>query len=596
MSQFTILSYFSFLEHIQLLEQFLAGRQEIVDRLELRLLNVRGKATARNGDHQLIADACDACFFEWPALPQHLRRLNGQLAAAHLADGFEPARQDGYSRELDPVELVLRACHHWDHDRWPGRNGRIVYAQSLYTVFILRQLEHLSVRIWDEGNDSAPERLQHVQRLLDLLNATVHAPLVRDARWLMQTAQGPLTRHLKPYFVTAGKLSESLTHRDRLEVHKAGASLAGGHLRSQLRHRSWQTGRAFDDPHVLAMTRSSSAMDMALLVRDLVPLLQAYSAACARGDSYERLGLADAILQGVSADPELLLTRLDLLAPSTMIEDLFVDRGEDGRARYTPMGQVHRKYLKQYGELIGHAAGSLQQDALSLDPAHAAYSPLGIVYGFCADLFSNMVLNTLRSPSSKNLSLEDMFSSRGRLEEKQTQAREWERLPKGEGEPDPFEHSAEWTEQINARMAGALEARAARPAEPNASSVPKACLYVVPRGVTLDSLIGGVLPAGVVSAQEHCLTSDVTRARATAATAFPTSRMLTDRIEGRFLASANSEGAWFGISKAALTTCTSQGKDALMMDVPQAAIDVLRLVCPELLVVTHQASPQIEPD
>ena len=55
----------------------------------------------------------------------HLSRLNGQLDAAHLADGFEPARQDGYSRELDPVELVLRACHHWDttagRDKRPPR-------------------------------------------------------------------------------------------------------------------------------------------------------------------------------------------------------------------------------------------------------------------------------------------------------------------------------------------------------------------------------------------------------------------------------------------------------------------------------------------
>ena len=175
-------------------------------------------------------------------------------------------------------------------------------------------------------------------------------------------------------------------------------------------------------------------MDMALLVRDLVPLLDAYSAACERQDGDARLALADAILQGLSADPELLLTRLDLLGPSTMIEDLFVDRGDAGAAPYTAMGEVHREYLARYGELVGRTAESLLQDSRAFDPAHAAYSPLGIVYGFCADLFSNMVLNTLRSPSSPDLSLEDVFISRGRLEEKRTQAHEWERLPKGEGE------------------------------------------------------------------------------------------------------------------------------------------------------------------
>ena len=352
-------------------------------------------------------------------------------------------------------------------------------------------------------------------------------------------------------------MSGSFTASDRLEIHKAGAVLAGGHLRSQLRHRSWQTGWAFDDPQLLAMTHLSNSMDMALLVRDLIPLLDAYSAA---QDNNERLALADAILQGLSADPELLLTRLDLLAPATMIEDLFVDRGDDGQPRYTPMGEAHRERLERYGELIGRTAESLKNDALLFDPAHAAYSPLGIVYGFCADLLSNMVLNTLRSPSSADLSLEDMFISRGRLEQKRAQAQEWQRLPKGEGERDPFEHSTEWAGQMFARLLRALEARAAHPSEPNASERPQAHLSVVPRNVTVDSLPGGALPTGIVSAQEHCLTSDSTRARETGATALSRSRLATDRAEGRFLASADAEGAWFGVSKAPLTICTSQGK------------------------------------
>ena len=75
---------------------------------------------------------------------------------------------------------------------------------------------------------------------------------------------------------------------------------------------------------------------IALLVRDLVPLLDRYSAACERQDGNARLALADAIFQGLSADPELLLTRLDLLGPSTMIEDLFVDYGGTNFPRESP--------------------------------------------------------------------------------------------------------------------------------------------------------------------------------------------------------------------------------------------------------------------
>ncbi|MEO5742687.1 MAG: hypothetical protein ABIS29_19035, partial [Vicinamibacterales bacterium] len=210
-------------------------------------------------------------------------------------------------------------------------------------------------------------------------------------------------------------------------------------------------------------------------------------------------------------------------------------------------------------------------------------------YGFSADLLSNMVLSTLRSPSSPLLSLEDMFISGDRLEEKRARAHDWEHLPKGEGERDPFEHSTEWATQMFARMAAALDARAARPAEPNASRFAKACLYVVPRGVPIDSLSDGVLPAGIVSAQEHCLTSDFARARATGATAFPAGRLSADRADGRFLACADSEGVWFGVSKVPLTFYTSQGKGALITDIPPAVVHVLRIMCPELLVVIDNA-------
>jgi hypothetical protein len=196
-----------------------------------------------------------------------------------------------------------------------------------------------------------------------------------------------------------------------------------------------------------------------------------------------------------------------------------------------------------------------------------------------------MVLNTLHGSSSAGLSLEDTFISLGQLEQKRAQAQEWQCLPKAEGERDAFEYSTEWAAAMFARMVSGLEARAARPTEPNASEFPASRLYVVPRGATIDSWPEGVLPSGVVSAQEHCLTSDVTRARDTAATALSRSRLSTDRAEGRFLASVEADGAWFGVSKALLTICTSQGKDTLICDVPPGVIDVLRLTCSELLVL-----------
>jgi hypothetical protein len=571
---------FPFVDHVGVLEYFLAGRREIVDNIDRRLLNLKEKAVRQHTGRGSWTDILNSCF--------KASRLSGELETARLADGFEPVAADGYVRDLDPVDLILRAHHHWDHTRWPGRNARLIYAQSLYSVFMLLQLEHLSLRIWDEGNSAAAERLQQVQRLLDLLNTGGAPPRVRDARWLIQSAQSSLTKHLKPYFTVAERIAGSFTDRDRLEIHKAGAMLAGGHLRSQLRHRSWDTGWTLDDPQLLAITRLSNSMDLALLVGDLIPLLDAYSAACDRQDNRERLALADAILQGLSADPELLLTRLDLLVPSTLIEDLFVDRSDGGLARYTSMGEMHLERVKHYCTLIGRNAESLSHDALLFDPSQKAYSPLGIVYGFCADILSNMVLNTLRSSSSTEVSLEDLFMSRERLEEKLIEAQEWQRLPKGEGERDPFEHSAEWAGQMFARLLAGLHARTARPTALNASSTPDARLYVVPRGVALESLADDALPIGIVSAQEHYLTSDPALGEF-GPTLLSRSRLAADRAEGRFLASANVDGDWFGVGKAALTMCTSRGQNALIRDVPREVVEVMRLVCPGLVVVAQHS-------
>ncbi len=277
---------------------------------------------------------------------------------------------------------------------------------------MLRLFEHLSLRMWDEGNDRADDRLLAIQSLLDRLNTgPVQQVRVRDVRWLVQTAQGPLTKHLEPYFHIAAHISGSFTESVRLGFHAAGAKLAGGHLRSQLRYRALEANRPIDDPVNLAIARNSNSMDGALLVRDLVPLLKAYERACAAHDAETRLEMADAILQGLSADPELFLTRLDLLGPCTMIEDLFVESGDDGRARYTPLGHAHVAILEDYRELIGRLAVFLKNDAVSLAPSQHAYSPYGISYGFAADLLSNMALDTLLARPPSRLSFEDMFGS-----------------------------------------------------------------------------------------------------------------------------------------------------------------------------------------
>jgi hypothetical protein len=195
------------------------------------------------------------------------------------------------------------------------------------------------------------------------------------------------------------------------------------------------------------------------------------------------------------------------------------------------------------------------------------------VSGFCADLMSNIALDTLLSQPSIGLTLEDMFHSHGNLESKRARADGWKTWRDPEGARNHVDYSDAWAAQLFERTTSALGARARHRDRPNASQIPDARLFI-------ESA-----PEGTIRAQEHCLTSDLQLALATGATAFPRGQIVNDRNEGRFLASADVDGKWFGISKVILTLCTSRGQDALLTGVPPLVVDRLRLTCPDLLML-----------
>ena len=569
----------TFIDHVALLGACLDRRAVIVEAIERQILNVQDKETSRSRDRGLLERLLAGLFHAAIGIP-HLSGAFGTLAAAHLDDGFEPVSRDRYSHRLDPVDLVARASDHWDATRWPGRNGRVAFAHVVYGAFMLGLLEHLSLRIWDSGIDDAEGNLREVQRLLDRLNGDSSAPVfIRDARWLIQTAQGPLTRELAPYFRIAGHIAQSFDAGCRLEVHKAGAVLAGGHLRSQQRYRASETGRAYDDPEVLAITRNSNSMDVALLAGDLVALLERYDTALGgEGDADLRRSLSDAILQGLSADPDLLITRVDLLGPATMVEEVFVDAAAADGPHYTAPGERHAELIGRYRDLLNRLAVPLRAECLELDPAGRAYSPLGISYGFCADVLWNVALGAMTARPSSSLSLEDLFESRTRLDEKAARAHAWERLPTRPGEHQHFTHSPDWAQQVfgdvidRLRRLGAGDDAVARTGR----------LFVCRQPI--DSLPRAI-PDSFVSGQKHVVTSDVQWALATGSTAFPKSHLLSDRREGRYLASVEQDGKWFAVSKVLLTVCLAQGRDAAIAGVPASLVDLTRLTCPEIVTV-----------
>ena len=62
---------------------------------------------------------------------------------------------------------MMRAFYVWRQTRWPGRNGRVRFAHTLFNLYVIRCLELLSMRVWDAGASGASERLAQVQDVLD---------------------------------------------------------------------------------------------------------------------------------------------------------------------------------------------------------------------------------------------------------------------------------------------------------------------------------------------------------------------------------------------------------------------------------------------
>src|SRR5262245_42080036 len=238
-----------FQAQIELLHFFLAHRDEIVERIQA-VLNAQRKPVAYLQDGPLLSRHFEDCFFTLAAITDSQSRLRGQLEEAHWAGGFRPREIPGLHNGLaDPAEMMIRGFHLWRQTRWPGRNGRVRYAHTLFNLYVIRCLELLSMRLWDAGSSGASDRLSQVQGVLDQpwTSTTADQPIVvRDARWLIQLAQSPATDELGAYFEVAEKIAQSLPLEDRIAIHGAGVRMAAGHLRSQIRYHSVQKAVSLD--------------------------------------------------------------------------------------------------------------------------------------------------------------------------------------------------------------------------------------------------------------------------------------------------------------------------------------------------------------
>jgi hypothetical protein len=579
-----------FQAHVDLLQLFLAHRDEIVERVQ-GLLNAQRKPLHYQQDAPLLSRHFEDCFFAVTRVTRDESRLRGQLLEAHWASGFRPRKSPGLHNDLvDPAEMMVRAFHLWRQTHWPGHSGRVRYAHTLFNLYVIRCLALLSMRLWDGGSSSAPgrveDRLSQVQGLLDHLwriTPSDQPVLLRNARWLIPVAQSPTTDELAGYFEIAEQIAETNSEEDRLEVQKAGVRMAGGHLRSQLRHVSTQKGVSLDENSLVLSSRRSNALDFALLIQGLVPLLAAYEDACEHalhsGDGRKRLELADSICQGISPDPELFLNRLDLLGPYSMIEHLFIMTDRDGHVGYTPMGRRHIRLLEQYEARIRRSSKLLYDDFRQFRPVDGAYSPYGVLYGFSSNLIEHMAFKTIQHEAVSHFSLEDVFEV-GEAD-KLAWVSGWRKLPHIKPEVAKlFEYPQQFAEDIFARLEHAL-CRRVSGGEAN-GAVQAGRLSILPGDdLQADSKVSLIPDLPV----QYIRSSDRQIVAAHKADSYDQTHLLHGRLEGEFVLSYRTSGGWVAITKDVLTEVLGAGHDAKIAGLPPVAVGVLRLMCPNLVIL-----------
>ena len=576
----------TFQAHIELLQLFLARRDQIVERIEA-LLNAQRKPVEYLQDAPLLARHFEDCFFIGATHDQ--ARLRGQLEEAHWADGFRPREIAGLHNGLaDPAEMMVRGFHLWSLTRWPGRNGRLHYAHTLFNLYVIRCLTLLSMRIWDDGPDSAGDRLARIQTVLEQLWSIKPAGqpvLVRDARWLIPMAQSPATDDLGAYFNVAGKIAGSLSDDDRIEIHAANVRLAAGHLRSQIRYYSINKSVSFDDTSLILLTRNSNALDFALLIQDLVPLLEAYEEACRSDDRRKRLALADVICQAVSPDPDLFLRRVTLLRAYSMIEHLFVTTDADARVVYTAIGQRHVDLVRKYEELIARVSNGLHDDCSHFRPVAGTYSPFGVLYGFASDLLEHMALKTLQPDSITRFSVEDVFTSTDGDADKLAWVRGWRNLPHLTREMTKlFDYPQQFAEEIFGRLERALSASVSAGAA--SSDLTTGRLFVLRAEDPHDDSETSSIPDLPLRFIRSSVRQVVAERKAEP---YNEMHLLSERREGKSVISYKTPGGWVAISKDILTEVLAAGHDA-KIDVPADAAAALSLTCPNLVVLPGSAA------
>jgi hypothetical protein len=192
-----------------------------------------------------------------------------------------------------------------------------------------------------------------------------------------------------------------------------------------------------------------------------------------------------------------------------------------------------------------------------------------------------MALKSLQPDAAKHFSLEDVFNGGDASSDKLAWVSGWRKLPHLPREViRMFDYPQQFAEDIFNRIERALGRRVSDD-EANAP-VQTGRLFVLPEDNLQADPQASLIPDLPVP---YIRSSDMQIVAAHRADPVDEPHLSSDRREGRCVLSYRTPGGWVAITKAILTEVLGAGRDVKIVGLPPVAAGVLKLMCPDLVIL-----------
>jgi len=358
------------------------------------------------------------------ATVEELKRFRDVLKVHHTSEDvflplFIASENDGFRTGQFSIGVLKLLDYYIDRvERTGDFRDLETTVPIIFDFYLLYHLTLLSLRIWDEGS---PDENLHILR--ELLKELQEGEGSSGERFfthpisLLRMATSLNNEYIEPYRDILEKISD-LGKRNRIRYSILNAKDTGTHLRTLIATNYLQppapineeTWRAFFESEDGTTHRKGNDIDYEQLLSAFNILLSRYAELKVKApDDPERTEIVEALLDGLTADPDFFISSPQLL-----------------RAFLPPSA---RPDLDKFRILLIENLDSLVEDFERFNPKRYRYSPLGQVHPVAVSIYNLMedVLLSLISSEFEQFSYEDRLSV-NQDEETDAQKREWLRL------------------------------------------------------------------------------------------------------------------------------------------------------------------------